>query len=158
MFGELSDQARTERDAERATEQVKAAAEQAGDRLADGWLTTKIQAQFFADDDIKSRFLNVSTRDGVVKLKGFVESDDARRQVLEIARNTDGVKEVDDRQLLIGSNDRRGFRGCRSGAHRRCPGGQRDPGEVLPGSVHQASAHRGAVDERRRHGERADRQ
>ena len=96
------DRARTERDAERAAEQVKAAAEQAGGRLADGWLTTKIQAQFFADDDVKSRFINVSTRDGVVQLKGFVESDDARRQVLEIARNTDGVKEVDDRQLLIG--------------------------------------------------------
>jgi hyperosmotically inducible protein len=94
--------AQTERDAERAAEQVKVAAEQAGDRLADGWLTTKIQAQFFADDDIKSRFINVSSRDGVVRLKGFVESDDARRQVLEITRNTDGVRQIDDRQLLVG--------------------------------------------------------
>lgn len=96
------DRAQTERNAERAAGQVKAAAGQAGDRLADGWLTTKIQAQFFADDDIKSRFINVSTQDGVVRLKGFVESDDARRQVLEITRNTDGVRGVDDRQLLIG--------------------------------------------------------
>ena len=38
----------------------------------------------------------------MVTLKGFVESDDTRRQVLEIARNTDGVKEIDDRQLLVG--------------------------------------------------------
>ena len=96
------DRARTERGAERAAEQVQVTAEQVGNRLSDGWLTTKIQAQFFADDDIKSRFINVSTRDGVVRLKGFVESDDARRQVLEITRNTDGVREVDDRQLLIG--------------------------------------------------------
>ena len=94
--------AETERDAERAAGQVKVAAEQAGDRLADGWLTTKIQAQFFADDDIKSRFINVSSRHGVVHLKGFVESDDVRRQVLEITRNTDGVKQIDDRQLLVG--------------------------------------------------------
>ncbi len=94
--------AQTERDAERAADQVKVAAEQAGDKLADGWLTTKIQAQFFADDDIKSRYINVSSRDGVVQLKGFVESDDARRQVLEITRNTDGVRQVDDRQLLVG--------------------------------------------------------
>jgi osmotically-inducible protein OsmY len=35
-------------------------------------------------------------------LKGFVESDDARRQVLEITRNTDGVKQIDDHQLLVG--------------------------------------------------------
>ena len=74
----------------------------AGRRLADSWLTAKIQAQFFVDDDIKSRYINVSARDGVVKLKGFVESDDARRQVLEITRNTDGVKQIDERQLLVG--------------------------------------------------------
>ena len=92
----------TSREAEQAAEQVKSAAAQAGDKLADGWLTTKIQAQFFADDDVKSRYINVKSRDGVVTLKGFVESDDARRQVLEIARNTDGVKEIDDRQLLVG--------------------------------------------------------
>jgi osmotically-inducible protein OsmY len=94
--------AQTSRDAERASEQVKAAAEQAGEKLADSWLTAKIQAQFFVDEDIKSRFINVRSRDGVVRLKGFVESDDARRQVLEITRNTDGVKQIDDRELLVG--------------------------------------------------------
>lgn len=92
----------TQEEAERTAEQVKGAAAQAGEKLADGWLTAKIQAQFFADEDVKSRYINVSARDGVVKLKGFVESDDARRQVLEIARNTDGVKQVDDKQLLVG--------------------------------------------------------
>ena len=92
----------TSRDAERASEQVKAAAEQAGEKLADSWLTAKIQAQFFVDEDIKSRFINVRSRDGEVRLKGFVESDDARRQVLEITRNTDGVKQIDDRELLVG--------------------------------------------------------
>jgi osmotically-inducible protein OsmY len=113
MSGATCNRAQTERDAEqaaeqvrveteRAAEQVKSAAEQAGDKLADGWLTAKIQAQFFVDDDIKSRYIDVASRDGVVRLKGFVESDDARRQVLEITRNTDGVKQIDDRQLLIG--------------------------------------------------------
>lgn len=96
------DRTQTSRDAERAGEQVKAAAEQAGEKLADSWLTAKIQAQFFVDEDIKSRFINVRSRDGVVRLKGFVESDDARRQVLEITRNTDGVTQVDDRELLVG--------------------------------------------------------
>jgi len=101
--------AETSRDAEHAKEQMKSAANQAkraasqaGEKLADGWLTSKIQAQFFADDDIKSRYINVGSRDGVVTLKGFVESDDARRQVLEITRNTDGVKQIDDHQLLVG--------------------------------------------------------
>jgi osmotically-inducible protein OsmY len=94
--------AETTQDAERAAEQVKNVAEEAGEKLADSWLTAKIQAQFFVDDDIKSRYINVGSRDGVVKLKGFVDSDDTRRQVLEITRNTDGVTEIDDRQLLVG--------------------------------------------------------
>jgi hyperosmotically inducible protein len=94
--------AQTSQEAERATAQVKTAAAQAGEKLADSWLTAKIQAQFFVDEDIKSRYINVSASDGVVKLKGFVESDDARRQVLEITRNTDGVKQIDERQLLVG--------------------------------------------------------
>ena len=34
----------------------------AGDRLADGWLTAKVQAKFFADDDIKARYIDVATR------------------------------------------------------------------------------------------------
>ena len=102
VFGIGCNRTQTSREAEQAAEQVKSAAAQAGDKLADGWLTSKIQAQFFADEDVKSRFINVRSRDGVVTLKGFVESDDARRQVLEIARNTDGVKEIDDRQLLVG--------------------------------------------------------
>src|SRR5262245_33562177 len=90
------------RETERAAEQVKAAAEQAGEKLADSWLTTKIQAQFFADEDIKSRFINVGSRDGTVTLKGFVESDDGRRRVRELTGNNDGVKQIDDRRLLVG--------------------------------------------------------
>lgn len=120
MSGAACNRAQTEREAERATEQVKveseraaeqvkAAAAQAGDKLADSWLTAKIQAQFFVDDDIKSRYINVTSRDGVVRLKGFVESDDARRQVLEITRNTDGVKQIDDAQLLVGRPSNQSF-------------------------------------------------
>jgi osmotically-inducible protein OsmY len=101
--------AQTSREAERAAGDVQAAAETAGEKLetagekiADGWLAAKIQAQFFADDDVKSRYITVTARDGVVKLKGFVESDDVRRQVLEITKNTDGVRQIDDRELLVG--------------------------------------------------------
>jgi hyperosmotically inducible protein len=80
---------------------VNKVAGQAGERLADGWLTSKVQAQYFADKDIKARYVNVSTRDGVVTIRGFVESQAAREQAVQIARNTDGVRSVDDR-LLIG--------------------------------------------------------
>jgi hyperosmotically inducible periplasmic protein len=91
-----------DRHARDAAAEVRTAASAAGERLADGWLTTKIQAQFFADDDIKSRYIQVTTADGVVRLKGFVETPVAREQALAIARNTDGVLRVDD-QLMVGA-------------------------------------------------------
>lgn len=91
----------TEEDAREAADELRTAASQAGERLADGWLTTKVQAQFFADDDIKARYIGVTTRDGVVTLKGHVESEAVREQALQIARNTDGVRSIQD-QMQIG--------------------------------------------------------
>jgi hyperosmotically inducible periplasmic protein len=95
--------AQTEQQTQRAADEAKAVAAEAGDRIADGWLTTKIQARYFADDQVKARYVDVSTRDGVVTVKGFVESPAARERALQLARETDGVKRVND-QLLIGQS------------------------------------------------------
>jgi hyperosmotically inducible protein len=67
----------------------------AGD-VTDSWITTKIQSRYFADDDVKGRNINVNTADGVVTLKGTVNSYSERLQAAAIARNTDGVREVHD--------------------------------------------------------------
>jgi hyperosmotically inducible protein len=93
----------TEQQTQRAAAEVRTAAARAGDTIADGWLTTRVQAQFFADDQIKARYVDVSTKDGVVTVKGFVESPAARERALQIARSTGGVKQVND-QLLIGQS------------------------------------------------------
>ena len=98
----------TSREARETAADVKAAASRAGEKLADSWLTTKVQAQYFADEDIKSRYINVTSRDGIVTVKGFVESENVRQQALQIAKNTDGVRQIDD-QLLIGQPPARGF-------------------------------------------------
>jgi hyperosmotically inducible protein len=97
----------TDADAQRTSEQVKAAAVKAGHQLADSWLTTKIQAQYFADDDIKARHINVSTRDGVVTLTGFVDGLPQRELALQIARTTDGVRRVNDQLAIADSKDER---------------------------------------------------
>ena len=91
----------TREQAREAAIEARAAAERAGEQLADSWLTTKIQAQYFADEDIKARYINVSTRGGVVALTGRVADERAREQAVQIARNTDGVRQVEDR-LVIG--------------------------------------------------------
>jgi osmotically-inducible protein OsmY len=100
--GAACNRSETETQTKQVAADVKAAAAKAGDQLADTWITTKIQAQYFADDDIKARYINVSTRGGVVTLSGRVEHPDAREQAIQIARLTDGVKQVDDR-LSVGA-------------------------------------------------------
>ncbi len=94
--------AKTDETAERAAGEARQAAATASDRLADGWLATKIQAQYFADEDVKARFINVSADEGVVTLKGRVDTDAARAEAVSIARNTDGVRQVQD-MLLVGA-------------------------------------------------------
>ena len=86
-----------------AAAEVKQGAAKVGDQLSDSWLTTKIQAQYFADEDVKARHINVSTRNAVVTLSGFVGSEAQRQEALEIARNTDGVVRVEDRLQMAAS-------------------------------------------------------
>ena len=100
--------AETQQEASEAAAGVRQVAARAGDKLADSWLTTKIQAQFFADDDIKARYINVTSRDGEVTLTGSVDSEEVRQQALQIARNTDGVRQLNDR-LTVGGAATQGF-------------------------------------------------
>jgi osmotically-inducible protein OsmY len=72
----------------------------------DPWVTAKIQARYFMDDDIKARNIDVDTRHGQVTLGGTVGSEAERRQAVAIARNTGGVKDVVDRLRVQGSEAR----------------------------------------------------
>ena len=92
----------TDEDARRAAAELRQAAGAAGEQLADSWLTTKIQAQYFADEDVKARYVKVNTRDGVVTLTGRVDNDRAHEQAVQIAKNTDGVTQVND-NLVVGA-------------------------------------------------------
>lgn len=66
----------------------------------DAWVTAKLQAKYFVDDEVKARNIDVTTQNGVVTLQGSVASEAERRQAVAIARNTDGVREVTD-QLRV---------------------------------------------------------
>jgi osmotically-inducible protein OsmY len=73
------------------------AVDDARDEMKDAWITTKIEAKFFADEDIKARRIDVTTNNGVVSLSGRVDSENVRQHAVSIARNTDGVVRVEDR-------------------------------------------------------------
>ena len=80
-----------------AGETVERTADRAGDAVSSAWVTTKIQSQYFADDVVKGRRIDVTTNNGVVSLSGTVESEAERQKALQIARNTEGVRRVEDR-------------------------------------------------------------
>jgi osmotically-inducible protein OsmY len=71
-----------------------AGARGADDRIDDAWITMKIQSKYFIHDEIKSRKVDVDTKNGVVTLNGSVPSDVAKRAAEVIARDTDGVARV----------------------------------------------------------------
>ena len=60
-------------------------------------ITTKIQAQFFLDPDVKVNPMKVTTSNGIVTLEGEVRSQAAKERAIEVARQTDGVMQVIDR-------------------------------------------------------------
>jgi hyperosmotically inducible protein len=85
---------------------VGVAAAQAGTKpVSDTALTTKVKTALTGDRAVKARDIEVETRDGVVQLSGFVDSEDARTAAVLRARAVDGVAEVRN-DLSIRTDDR----------------------------------------------------
>ncbi|HVL69799.1 MAG TPA: BON domain-containing protein [Vicinamibacterales bacterium] len=72
----------------------------------DAWITTKVQAKYFLDGDIKGRNIDVDTQNGVVTLTGTVENDAQKRLAEQIARDTEGVTRVQNK-LTVGPRTNR---------------------------------------------------
>jgi osmotically-inducible protein OsmY len=68
--------------------------ESAGEFVDDSVITTKIKSLLAADDFLKSFQISVETRKGIVQLSGFVDSQKAVNQAVQIARSVEGVKSV----------------------------------------------------------------
>ncbi len=67
---------------------------------SDPGITTAVKSKIAADDTVKSYRIDVDTKDRVVTLSGAVDTAEARSRAIEIARGTDGVRDVVD-QLVI---------------------------------------------------------
>jgi hyperosmotically inducible periplasmic protein len=66
----------------------------ASQTVDDATITSKVKAALVRDDLVKARNIDVDTSRGVVKLSGTVASDAEVRQALTLARQTNGVVEV----------------------------------------------------------------
>ncbi|HXW07493.1 MAG TPA: BON domain-containing protein [Vicinamibacterales bacterium] len=68
----------------------------------DAWVTMKIQSKYFLDTDVKGREIDVDTQNGVVTLKGSVETAGQSQTAEQIARETEGVKKVVNQLTVSG--------------------------------------------------------
>ena len=68
--------------------------------LTDGSMTAKIKAKMGLDDTVKALNLDVDTVNGVVTVKGVVQSAAEKQRALQLARETEGVRQVVD-QLTV---------------------------------------------------------
>ena len=62
--------------------------------LNDTWLTAKTKVALFTDARVMGREINVESAQGLVMIRGNVNSDQTRKTVEDIASGIDGVKSV----------------------------------------------------------------
>ena len=82
------------------TEKTAEVANQAKAAFDDGALTAKIKSKMALDDSVKASNIDVSTTKGVVTVSGTVSSQAERQRALQLAKETNGVREVVDRLVL----------------------------------------------------------
>jgi hyperosmotically inducible periplasmic protein len=84
--------------AERAADKTAAAGRSAGRAVDDGWIKSKIYAQYLADWNtvLNDSDIDVDVNNNMVTLNGTVKSAEAKAKAVSIAKATDGVKGVKD--------------------------------------------------------------
>jgi hypothetical protein len=81
-------------------EKVATGANEAQHALSEMSLQTKIKSKMALDELVKASAINIDSANGVVTLKGTVGSQAERARAVQLARETAGVKSVDDRLVV----------------------------------------------------------
>ena len=94
------------RDVSRAGRAVSAEAylrEQAKPKPNDATLTSKVESEIFRDPEIPKGRISVNSQEGVVYLRGEVDSPDLIGQLEQAARKVQGVQDVENLLHVPGS-------------------------------------------------------
>ena len=68
---------------------------------ADAGITTAVKSKLAADDTVKAYRIDVDTSNAVVTLNGQVDTARARARAVELAKATDGVRDVVDNLSVV---------------------------------------------------------
>ena len=93
-------------DMAKAADKAAVASKEAGRKADDGWIKSKIYAQFMTEWNtvLDDSDIDVDVEKGVVSLKGTVKSAAAKSKAVSIAKGTDGVKSVNDLLKVVATN------------------------------------------------------
>jgi len=86
---------------------VKDAGKTATREVTDSWLTLKTKLALLGDERVSSADVHVTTRRGVITLRGKVASADQQQAAEEIARTIEGAREVSNRLTVVPNAQRK---------------------------------------------------
>ena len=89
-----------EREAKNAAQDVKA-------EVTDSWLTARTKIALYSDERVKGRQISVETVHRTVRLRGKVDSDEARTAAASIAEGIEHVKAVKNDLEVVAIEDRK---------------------------------------------------
>ena len=96
---------KAERAGEKAADKTASATRSTGRAMDDGWIKSKIYAQYMADWNtvLDDSNIDVDVDNNVVTLSGTVKSAEAKAKAVATAKATDGVKSVRDNLKVAGT-------------------------------------------------------
>ena len=80
---------------------VKHAGETTTREVTDSWLTLQTKLALLADERVSSADIHVATQEGVIKLRGKVDSEAEQQAAGEIAGTIEGAREVNNQLTVV---------------------------------------------------------
>ena len=87
----------TPEDRKQVVEKGQKELDEAADISGDARIENEVKSKFAADDMIKSRNIRITSKDGVVTLRGTVRSSEEQDEAIRLANSVTGVKEVNQK-------------------------------------------------------------
>jgi hyperosmotically inducible protein len=75
-------------------DKTKSATEEAKTAVSDSWITSKTKIALYSDERVKGTQVSVDTKNGVVHLRGKVDSNEAKAAAADVAKGIEGTKSV----------------------------------------------------------------
>ncbi len=86
------------------SEHTTAANTESDQPMSDTWITTKVKASLLAESDVSGLDISVETANGTVSLSGDVDNQAQIDRATAVAREIEGVRSVDAKQLRVNPN------------------------------------------------------